>query len=113
MQIHVTEEARHLSFAREYLRTHVPALGPARRALLALAAPVILGLMARLMLQPRRRLIERYRIPREVVREAYLENPRHADSVRASLGKVRALCQELGLITPRSQRLWRRLGVAS
>src|SRR5205809_962469 len=46
MQIHVTEEARHLCFARSYLRTEVPRLGAARRASLALQAPLVLGAMA-------------------------------------------------------------------
>ena len=31
MQIHITEEARHICFAREYLRHHVPLLTPALR----------------------------------------------------------------------------------
>src|SRR2546426_9239550 len=43
MQIHVTEEARHLCFARHYLKEHVPHLGRARRAALALRAPVVLS----------------------------------------------------------------------
>ena len=31
MRIHVTEEARHLSFARQYLRTNVPTLAGVQR----------------------------------------------------------------------------------
>ena len=46
-QIHVTEEARHIGFARSYLRDHVPELSPRAALALALAAPVILGLMAK------------------------------------------------------------------
>src|SRR5207237_159663 len=52
MQIHVTEEARHLCFARHYLRAAVPRLGAAARARLALQAPLVLGQMAQAMLRP-------------------------------------------------------------
>src|SRR5438067_6294347 len=45
MRIHVTEEARHLSFARHYLKHTVPALPRRRRIRLAIAAPLILGTM--------------------------------------------------------------------
>src|SRR5438270_8949384 len=38
MRIHVTEEARHLSFARHYLKRNVPKLGWFRRTMLALAS---------------------------------------------------------------------------
>ena len=41
MRIHVTEEARHLSFARQYLRTNVPDRR-AHRTSDRLQAPVIL-----------------------------------------------------------------------
>src|SRR5262249_23528001 len=51
-QIHITEEARHLCFARSYLREHVPQLSPRKRAVLTVAAPAILRLMAELMLRP-------------------------------------------------------------
>src|SRR3954447_6508807 len=52
MRIHVTEEARHLSFARHYLKRNVPKLGWFRRRMLALRIPFILGSMAGLMLKP-------------------------------------------------------------
>src|SRR3954467_2968214 len=62
MRIHVTEEARHLSFPRHYLKRTVPALGPLRRAQLAVGAPLILGAMAQLMLKPSPQLVARHRI---------------------------------------------------
>src|SRR5260370_13919565 len=47
MRIHVTEEARHLSFARSYLRMRVPTLSRQRRWHLAARAPFILAAMTR------------------------------------------------------------------
>ena len=46
MRIHVTEEARHLSFARQYLRTNAPSLTWWQRQRIATMAPIILATMA-------------------------------------------------------------------
>jgi hypothetical protein len=107
MTIHVTEEARHLAFARAWLRARVPALSPLRRAALAVAAPVVLGVMAHLMLRPGPHVVRAYGMPVEAAR---------ADGYRAraaaSLARMRELAAELGLLTPRTTRLWHRMGIA-
>ena len=106
MRIHVTEEARHLSFARHWLKRRVPRLGPVRRTILSIGAPLILGEMGGLMMQPSKELVERYGIPRAVLREAYDDNPAYQASAAVALRKVRVLCRDLGLINPVSRRLW-------
>jgi hypothetical protein len=111
MRIHVTEEARHLSFARHYLKQRVPALSPFHKARLAIGAPLILGRMAQLMLQPSPQLVARYGIPREVIDEAFTHNPRHRAETIASLGKVRKLCVDLGLVKAPYTLLWRVVGL--
>ena len=111
IRIHVTEEARHLSFARHYLKRTVPRLSPFRRAQLAVGAPLILGAMAQIMLKPSADLIRRYDIPEEVVKAAYDDNPRHRTETIASLGKVRKLCEDLGLVRGPYAVLWRKLGL--
>jgi hypothetical protein len=112
-QIHVTEEARHLCFARSYLREHVPRLSPARRFALAAATPVILRVMAELMLRPSPALARELGVPRAVVRAAFTGNVQHRQAVLAALDDVRALLRELGLVTPATARLWRALGAGS
>jgi hypothetical protein len=109
MRIHVTEEARHLSFARHYLKHTVPGLPGRRRVRLAVAAPLILGAMARMMLRPSRQLVTRYQIPRAVIAEAYTRNPGHRAETAESLSKVRKLCAELRLTGPPYRALWRLL----
>jgi hypothetical protein len=111
MQIHVTEEARHLCFARHYLREHTERLGPVRRFALAVRAPLILAVMAPLMMRPSGQVVRAYGIPRAVIREAYTRNPVHRTQLRAALCKVRELCIELGLLTSVSRRLWQVLGL--
>ncbi len=113
IQIHVTEEARHLAFARDYLRRHVPALSSVKRAALAAAAPVILGPMARMMLLPSAEILATYGIPSAVIEEAYTKNPRNKQRVLDSLANIRELLVELGVVPAPARSLWRLLGLWS
>lgn len=109
-QIHVTEEARHLSFARLYLRRQVPRLSPIGRTMLRVRTPLILGQMAQLMMRPSPQIVVQFGIPREVLREAY-STPHHRERTAAAVAKVRSLCVELGIVTPLTQPLWRAFGL--
>lgn len=111
MQIHVTEEARHLCFARHYIKKNVPKLGRVKRFILSVRTPVILGIMAQMMMRPSPTIIREYRIPKEVIAEAYRHNPAHRAKTLDAIQKVRDLCEELGLITPFSKRIWALLGI--
>jgi hypothetical protein len=109
MRIHVTEEARHLSFARHYLKRTVPTLGHLRRAQLAVGAPLVLAVMAQMMLRPSPQIVRRHRIPKEVVAEAFTRNFTHHAEALASMQKLRRLWLELGLAGPAYRSLWRLL----
>jgi hypothetical protein len=111
MQIHVTEEARHLSFARHYLRRQVPMLGTARRTQLMVRVPLILGGMGRMMMEASPAIMREYGIPKEVSQQAYKLNPVHRDRTLGATEKLRALCTELRLINQWSWRIWRMQGI--
>jgi hypothetical protein len=111
MRIHITEEARHLSFARHYLKRNVPSLRWVRRRMLAFRVPFILGTMAGMMLRPSKSMIREYRIPKAVIKEAFDDNPEARQFVRDSIRKVRNLCVELGIVTPASKLLWKAFGI--
>jgi hypothetical protein len=111
MRHHVTEEARHLSFARHYLKVQTPQLSRRRRVTMAVATPLILGVMAQLMMQAPRSLVTRFGVPREVVRAAYRDNPAHRERTKVAVRKVRALAREIGIIGPVSKRLWKAFGI--
>lgn len=108
-QIHITEEARHLCFARAFLRRHVPELSATRRELLATLAPVILRVVAELMMRPSPALIAEFAIPPRVVDEVR-GNQQYRQATLKSLGKVYALLDELGLVR---RRWWRAIGAAA
>ena len=106
MRIHVTEEARHLSFARHHLKHEVPKLKARQKLRLSIAAPILLGQMANQMLLPPPQLVKEFKIPRATLKE--LKRSTEArDAVNESLGKVRKLCVELGLVNAFTVRLWK------
>jgi hypothetical protein len=109
MRIHVTEEARHICFAREYLRHHVPRLPARQRAALAIQAPLLLAQLTRQMMHPSAHVVRTYGIPPEVVAAAYTRSAAHRAFVAESLADVRGLCIELGLVTRWTRPIWRRL----
>ena len=113
MQIHVTEEARHVSFAETFLRQQIPRLGVARRFRLSVSVPFILSDLAARMLVPPPFIVRRYDIPGRVVRTAYREDAAHRQRVAEGLAPVSALCEELGLCRPPARLLWQALGLLS
>jgi hypothetical protein len=111
MQIHVTEEARHLCFARHYLKHNAHRLTRFQRFVMSRRAPFILAIMAQLMLRPSSQIVRTYGFPKDVIREAYTRNPAHRAKTLEALHKVRDLLVEIGVVTPRAQRLWKWLGI--
>lgn len=110
-EIHICEEARHLAFAKAYLREHVPRLPWPRRALLTLTTPLIFHAMTRLIITPPDSVVRRYAIPPGVVDEAYGKRSPQRALVREAFAPVVALCREIGLIPPWTRPLWSALGL--
>jgi hypothetical protein len=110
MQIHVTEEARHVCFAHKYLATHLPRLSRLRRLHLQLMAPIVTSQTARLMLRPPLSYTRQLGIPDSVMREVW----RSAAYREFFANAVRPLCEthrELGLLTARNAPLYALLGL--
>jgi len=110
MRIHVTEEARHLSYARQYLKTSVPKLGFVRRHIMAIAVPIVFGIMAPLMVAPSTEM-RRAGVPWKVLWEART-SPAYRSLLKDSVHKPRRLAEDLGLMTALGRRLWKRMGLA-
>ena len=110
MRIHVTEEARHVSFARQYLKRSVPRLGPVRRAILSVMAPMLFGTMGRVMVFPPRHIVKAYGVPRGEMRRA-MRRPESRQLLQDALAKPRKLCVELGLVSRVPRALWKMMGI--
>jgi len=110
-RIHVTEEARHMAFARHYLRRHVPELRGPKRFVLRLRTALVLKVASQLMMRPSRHVVRTYGIPKPVLREAYGRSSLGAQRAREALGKPRELCWELSVLNERWAPLWKLLGI--
>jgi hypothetical protein len=109
-QIHVTEEARHVCFAKSYLAAHVPALSRARLAQLRLVAPFAIAIVTDLILRPPAVLFARHAVPKQVAAEACRGPAYVAFRARA----MRPLCeqlQELGIATRATTPLYQALRI--
>jgi hypothetical protein len=110
-RIHVTEEARHIAFARHYLRRNVPKVRGPRLFILRLRTAIVMTIASRMMSRPSEHVVRTYHIPPAVLREAYGPGSKGAEYIKRALFKPRELCWELGVLNARWAGLWKRLGI--
>ena len=111
MQIHVAEEARHISFAHEYLRRTVPNLSRTRRAALSITFPLVMRILGDAIMKPTPEFCATYDVPKHVVDELYWDSPEAEKMLRDLFADVRTLAEEAGLMNRVSRRVWKRLGI--
>ncbi|WP_092808654.1 AurF N-oxygenase family protein [Rhodococcus globerulus] len=112
MEIHIAEEARHISFAHDFLRTHVPRLSPFGRAMTSVAFPGAMRWLSGEIMAPPKEFAEKFDIPDSVIREAFWDSPTSRRILGNYFGEMRALADELGLMNPVSRRAWKKFGIA-
>ena len=106
MAIHVAEEARHISFADEYLRKRVPHMLRISRFWLSLYVPVSMRLLCQATVPPRS-FFKEFDIPRSVRKEVFFDAPDSRQTLRNMFGDVRMLCYDIGLMNPFALLMWR------
>ena len=110
LRIHVTEESRHVSYARVSVTRDVPKLGPVRRQLLAAIVPLVFSFLARMMFVPPRSMARALGVDHAILTDAY-KTPYGREFLADSVGKSRKLAHEVGLMTPLAKRLWNACGI--
>jgi hypothetical protein len=93
LQIHVTEEARHVCFAERFLSERVPRLPFWRRWQIHALLPTILDQGERMIMRPLPRLVRRFRIPAGVMDGAFGPGSAHERRVRRIVAPVFVLLQ--------------------
>jgi hypothetical protein len=111
MEIHVAEEARHISFADEFLKLRVPRLRRGQRLALSVLFPVVMRLGVDEIMIPPRSLAKRLGIPPEVFAEAFWDGAASQRILRSYFAEMRALAAEVGLMNRISRRVWRLCGI--
>ena len=111
MQIHVAEEARHISFAHQYLNRRVPELDPVRKTLLSILFPITMRVAGDLILVPTKEITTEIGVPRWVLGQAFKRSPEAKEMIRGLFADVRGLADDIGLMNPISRRVWKLCGI--
>ncbi|BBX06037.1 AurF N-oxygenase family protein [Mycolicibacterium aichiense] len=107
MAIHVAEEARHISFAHEYLRKRVPHLPRRKRFWLSLYVPVVMRVLCSAIIVPPKAFWKEFDIPRSVRKDIFFSSASSRQMLRDMFGDVRMLCHDTGLMNPLAKLIWR------
>ncbi|MEU8897504.1 diiron oxygenase [Nocardia sp. NPDC048505] len=109
MRIHVTEEARHIGFARDALARRVPELSAAEiaytRVCVAVAAPLFVYLLTN------RHMYERAGLDGRSARRMATGNPHAHRALAAGAANLGAFLDKQGLIGPVGKWIWQRRGL--
>ncbi|WP_067562106.1 AurF N-oxygenase family protein [Nocardia acidivorans] len=111
MQIHVAEEARHISFAHEYVEHHAPTLAPISRFALSLLTPITMRVALWLIAVPPRRFRREFDVPRAVFKDVYWRSPESRQALTDFFADVRMLTTNAGLMNPLARLLWKILRI--
>lgn len=106
MAIHVAEEARHISFADEYLRRRIPHMLRISRLCLSLYVPVCMRLLCQATVPPRS-FFKKFDIPRSVRKDLFFDAADSRQTLRNMFSDVRMLCHDVGLMNPLALLMWR------
>ena len=111
MAIHVAEEARHISFAHEFLHRRIPDMRRRNRFVLSLIYPLVFRIAASLISKPPRAFWTEFEIPRSVKKEIFWRSAESREMLRNFYGDVRMLAEDTGLMNPIARLFWRMLRI--
>lgn len=110
MRIHVTEEARHIGFARDALTRRVATISRAERAYaqlcVAVAAPLFVYLLTN------RHMYERAGLDGRSAKKIAMANPHTRTELGIGANPLATFLDELGLLGPVGKAVWRWRGLA-
>jgi P-aminobenzoate N-oxygenase AurF len=107
MAIHVAEEARHISFADQFLTKRVPNMVRRSRFALSLYVPIVMRVLCQAIVVPSRSFFRKFDIPRSVRKELFFNAPDSRQALREMYGDVRMLCYDAGLMNDVALLMWR------
>ncbi|WP_460367716.1 AurF N-oxygenase family protein [Actinocorallia lasiicapitis] len=111
MEIHIAEEARHISFAHQFLKQRAMVQSRIQRFGTSLIFPLIMRILAGAIMAPPRQMARKFGIPRQVMKEAFWQSPESKRIMREYFGDVRMLAHEMKLMNPVARATWRALGI--
>ncbi|MEU0539700.1 diiron oxygenase [Nocardia sp. NPDC005978] len=111
MEIHIAEEARHISFAGEFLAAHLARMNPVSKAVAAVSFPLAMRWLAGEIMAPSKSFARQFDIPDEVFAEAFWGGEQQRRILSGYFGDMRKLAGDLGLMNMVTKPLWSLLHV--
>ncbi|PXW30204.1 UNVERIFIED_CONTAM: para-aminobenzoate N-oxygenase AurF [Williamsia faeni] len=111
MQLHVAEEARHISFAHHLLRETIPQKSAAQRFALSIMLPIVMRVLCGAIVVPPKEFRREFDIPRSVFKDIFWRSENSKQFLRNVFGDVRMLGDQCGLMNPISRFIWNILGI--
>ncbi|RJQ81181.1 diiron oxygenase [Pseudonocardiaceae bacterium YIM PH 21723] len=111
MQIHIAEEARHISFAHQFITEHLKGAGRLKRFGIGLALPIAMRWLANAIMSTPAEFRREFGAPRKAIRQAFWKSKQSKQLMRDFFPDVRQLGDETGLRTPATVWMWKLLGI--
>lgn len=105
--IHLAEEARHITFADDYLADRMRGIGRCRQAFYAVIFPCYARWLIGESIGPPRAFARQFGVPRPVYKAAYWRSAPSRRMMAEAAGDVRRIAESLGLRTAWSRWIWR------
>lgn len=109
--IHLAEEARHITFADDYLAERMKNSSRFRKFTYAVAFPFYLRWLIGESMGPPRNFARQFGVPRRVFKTAYWRSPESRRMMAEGAADVRRIADDLGLRPSWARWLWRAFGV--
>ena len=111
MELHVAEEARHISFAHNHLRTTIPGKSRPTKFMLSIAMPIVMRVLCSAIVVPPKEFQRQFDVPNSVMKEIFWGSDQSKAFLSGVFGDVRMLAEQCGLMNPMSRRVWRAMGI--
>lgn len=111
MELHVAEEARHISFAHHHLRDSIARRSKPTKAALSIAMPIVMRVLCSAIAKPPVAFRKEFDIPREVYKEMFWQSEDSQRFLSDVFGDVRMLADQCGMMNPVSRRIWSALSI--
>jgi hypothetical protein len=109
--IHLAEEARHITFADDYLARQIQHSGRLKKAIYAITLPFFLRWLMGEIFTPPRNFAREFGVPRRTFKAAYWRSGQSRRMLAESAADARRVADHLGLRTVWSRWIWRVLGI--
>lgn len=111
MEVHIAEEARHISFAKNQIEEYVPRMNRVQKQLFAVGLPIILRTIADAIMRPSKEALASAGIPQDVADEVWWNSKDSQKFLHDLFPDSRKLADDLGLRGRLGRTAWRIMGI--